>query len=143
MSEILREIPARAPTYHHIRDLATAEWGLTIKHTDYEKLLGGFKPRSMDDKWLCISDAPDARGNMTIHWYRSWGHVECYKVLVEVQDPNQTEGNDWAKLSNIAWEKILGGLEVSEEEAKEDVVDLCRNFVGCEFGGAGTASRAE
>ena len=97
----------------------------------------------MDDKWLCITDAPDAQGNMTIHWYRSWGHVEYYKVFVEVQDLGQAKGNDWAKLSNITWEKIAGGLEVVEEEAKGDVVDLCRGFVGCELEAAGTVSRAE
>ena len=95
----------------------------------------------MDDKWLCITDTPDARGNVTIHWYRSWGHVEYYQVSIEVE--NDAKETVWAKLSNITWEKIVGGLEVPEEEAKGDVVNLCRNFVGCELEGAGTVAREQ
>jgi hypothetical protein len=139
----MREIPARTPTYHPIKDPATTEWGLTIKRTDYEKLLEGFRPRDMDDKWLCITDKPDAQGNTSVHWYRSWGNMEYYTVVVEVRDPNQTEGNDWAKLTKITWEKVVGGLEVPVEEAKGDVIDLCRGFVGCQFENAGSTSRPE
>lgn len=122
-----RHIPAWAPTYHPIQNPATADWGLTIKRTDYEKLLEGFTPRDMDDKWLCITDKPDPQGNTTVHWYRSWTDTEQFAINVE------TEGNDGAKFAKITWEKEVGSIEVPAEEAKESAVGLCRGFIGCEL----------
>ncbi|KAJ4359573.1 uncharacterized protein N0V89_000128 [Didymosphaeria variabile] len=136
-----RHIPAKAPTYHPIQDPATAEWGLTIKRADYDKLLEGFRPRDMDDKWLCITDKPDAQGNTTVHWYRSWTDTEQYAITVQVGDSNKAEGNDWAKLAKITWEKELGSLEVPAEEAKESAVNLCRGFMGCELENAGASAK--
>lgn len=128
-----RHIPAQTPTYHTIQVPASAEWGLIVKRTDYEKLLEGFTPRDMDDKWLCITDKPNAQGNTTIHWYRSWTHTEQFAITVEVGGSTQTESNDWAKLGKITWEKAVGSLDVPVEEAKESVVNLCRGLMGCEL----------
>ena len=136
----MRVIPPA--TYHPITDPVTAEWGITIKRTDYEKLLEGFKPRDMDDKWMCITDKPDSEGNTVIHWYRSWGNVEVYNAVLEVI-PNQTEDKEWAKLTKLTWEKKFAGLDVPLEEAKGDVVNLCRACVGCELENGGSTARAE
>ena len=127
-------------TWHPITDPITAEWGITIKRTDYEKLLEGFSPRDMDDKWMCKTDKPDSEGNTTIHWYRSWGNMEVYNAVLEVI-PNQTEDKDYAKFTKITWERKFAGLDVPPEEAKGDVANLCRGFVGCELENAGDTTR--
>ncbi|KAF2449074.1 hypothetical protein P171DRAFT_470654 [Karstenula rhodostoma CBS 690.94] len=138
-----RHIPAKTPTYHAIQVPASAEWGLAVKRADYEKLLEGFRPRDMDDKWLCITDDPDAQGNTTVHWYRSWSNTEQFAVTVEVGNSTQAEGNEWAKLKKITWEKVVGSLDVPVEEAKESVANLCRIFMGCELEDAGSKASAK
>jgi hypothetical protein len=137
-----RHIPAPTPTYHPIQVPATAEWGLAINRSDYEKLLEGFRPRDMDDKWLCITDKPDAQGNATVHWYRSWTDTEHFAINVESCNSSEAEGNDWARFTKITWEKVVGSLEVPAEEAKQSAVNLCRGFVGCELDNAGQGSTA-
>lgn len=126
-------IPLRAPVYHPIKDPATAEWGLKIDRADYEKLLKGFTPRSMEDKWLCNTDRPDHHGNTTVHWYGGWANTEVFTIAVDVIDADNSEAKDWAVLTKITWEKVVGSQEIDAEGAKADVVSLCRWGMNCEL----------
>ncbi|KAF1970906.1 hypothetical protein BU23DRAFT_510892, partial [Bimuria novae-zelandiae CBS 107.79] len=139
----LRYIPPYTRTFHPIKDPATAEWGLAINRVDYEKLLEGFSPRDMDDKWMCRTDKPDAHGNTIVHWYRSMTDMEFYTITVDLNDPSDAEGDHWARLTKINWEKVVGSLEVPPEEAKESLVNLCRGYMGCRFENAVSAASAE
>lgn len=135
-------IPFQPPTYHPIRDPVTSEWGLAITRADYDKLLQGFRPRDMDDKWLCITDKPDAHGNTTVHWYRSWTDTEQFAITMEVDKADKSKGDDtWARFSRISWEREVGSLEVPLEEAKESIVNLSRGYVGCKLEKAGSVER--
>ncbi|KAJ4292462.1 hypothetical protein N0V90_009124 [Kalmusia sp. IMI 367209] len=96
---------------HRMEHPATIQWGLPLTYKDYNKLLKGFIPRDMDDKWLCLVEEPDAQAGK----------------------PNETGGNDWAKITSISWRTRTGNVEVTEEDAKERAVRLCRWELDCDM----------
>lgn len=138
MSSDIQRIPIYTPTYHPIQNPATTEWELPITRADYDKLLQGFTPRDMDDKWLCITDEPDSHGNTTVHWYRSWTDTEHFRIIVEVgKSETVDDDGSWARFSKIFWEREVGSLEVPAEEVRESIVGLSRGFLGCKLEKAG------
>lgn len=42
-------------------------WEATISQNDIPKLLNGFKPADMDDKWIVYADGPDEKGDAVVH----------------------------------------------------------------------------
>jgi len=118
---------------HPLENPATAQWDLPINHTDYTKLLKGFQPQDMDDKWLCLTDEPDAQGNTTVHAYRSWTGQEMISLAVVAGKPNEIEAksNEWGKITTISWRERPG--EITEEEAKGWAVGICRRGLGCDL----------
>ena len=93
----------------------------------------------MDDKWLCVTDQPDSHGNTTVRWYRSWTNTEHFRITIEVDKPQGTQGDKtWARISKISWEKEVGSIEVPVEEAKQSIVNLSRGLVGCKLEEAGS-----
>ncbi|KAF2656309.1 hypothetical protein K491DRAFT_692153 [Lophiostoma macrostomum CBS 122681] len=111
----------------------TAEWGRKITHSDYQKMLKGSMPEDMDDKWMVITDKPDAQGNTVVHLCRSWTNKEVYSYTVEAGDPNSTEAKDWATIVKVSWPEIWAGEEVTEEEAKESAIAFSRGRLGCDM----------
>ena len=110
---------------------ATAQWNISFKHADYIKMLKGFQPQDMDDRWVCRADTPDAHGNTVVHAYRSWTMDEIFALTIIAGNPDQIEGDDWGKITSIAWRQRPG--EVSEEEVKEIAVRICKNILHCDL----------
>jgi hypothetical protein len=106
---------------HSLSNPARAQWNHPLSHSDYTKMLRGFKPADMDDRWMIITDTPDKQGNTVVHVYRSWTSIE------------KTGGKAWATIVEIAWDKYPGEQEVTEEEIKELAPRLCRGLLECEF----------
>jgi hypothetical protein len=121
------------PTIRPLENPSTAQWGLAITHSDYEKMVKGWKPTSMDDKWMVVTDAPDAQGNTVVHICRSWLGHEIYSFTVEAGDPNHTEAKDWGKIVEISWKDPFAGLPVMEEEAKDTAINYCKGMLRCEL----------
>jgi hypothetical protein len=112
---------------------AMAQWDRPITHQDYNKMLKGCKPKSMEDKWNIKMDAPeDAQGNAILHLYFGWTPREEFSLDIVAGDPNKTEAKEWARIVKISWKvDFPGGLTVDEEEAKTVVIRLCNNLLGC------------
>ena len=115
---------------HPIAHPASAPWGLPITHADYNKLVKGFHPRDMDDKWLCLSDKPDALGNTVVHAYRSWTSHEQVSITIAAGNAKDTTANKWATLEKLSWDK---DNYATEEEAKDLAMKVCRRLLGCEL----------
>ncbi|KAJ4339559.1 hypothetical protein N0V95_007749 [Ascochyta clinopodiicola] len=98
---------------------ATADWDLKITHSDYNKMLEGFRPQQMEDKWMILADTPDSQGNTVVHIYRSWGCHEYISLDVKAGDPKDTGAKEWATAVKISWNEHLGNMENKEEEVKE------------------------
>lgn len=117
---------------------ATASWNLGISRNDVEKLLKGFKPAEMEDRWVCRADVPDARGDFVVHMHRSWTGDEVLRMNVVLAaaagDGASAHTNErYAKISDITWEGGEGSFLASEVEAKDLATGLCRGVLGCDL----------
>ncbi|KAF2639442.1 hypothetical protein P280DRAFT_470117 [Massarina eburnea CBS 473.64] len=111
----------------------TAEWGRTITHNDYNKMLKGFMPQDMDEKWMIATDTPGAQGNTVVHICRSWTSKEQYALTISAGNPNDTDAKDWGKIVKISWNDKFMGMFISEEEAKKEAVGFCKWLLRCEL----------
>ena len=117
---------------HYLENPATAQWGHAISHSDYSKMLKGWRPRSMDDKWMIITDTPDGEGSTVVRICRSWTSREMYLFTVTASNP-KNGGKDWATITKIAWNPHVGGEVISEEEAKRTAINFCKGLMRCEL----------
>lgn len=116
MAEI---VGSSGPTRIPMANPVTAAWEVPISSTDHSKLLKGFSPRDMDDRWYLHADAPDAQGNAVLRMCRSWtGHEQ---IALTVQQ---------TKISQIQWNKQEG---VEEKDAKDLAKGLCKGLLGCDL----------
>ncbi|PHH63465.1 hypothetical protein CDD81_5844 [Ophiocordyceps australis] len=100
---------------------ATAPWTLSLPPTDLTKLINGFRPASMDDKWLCFSRDANAQDTILVSLCRSWTSREFVVLRVNTGGGGQVR--------EITWETEFG---CSEGEAKNLAVGVCRGVLGCE-----------
>ena len=100
-------------------------WGLYITRSDLAKLIAGFRPDSMDDKWVVESDVPDRNGNIAVHFYRSWTGNEQFWIEVA---PEGHSGDGVAEVTEITWDRRFG-----QESAINLVTSVCIHVLGCEW----------
>ena len=104
----------------------TASWDQSIPSSELPKLLLGFLPGAMEDKWFVYTDEPDAQGHGAVHLHRSWTgykNIEA-KFLVKMDGDGKVEGE--AKFTEITWETTQSIVaEMTEEKAKQVVKDVC------------------
>ena len=105
---------------------ATAKWDVPLTYEEYVYLLRGFRSIDMDGKWNISADIPDAEGNTTVRFTRSWTGLEQIALGVVAGDPSNTDGDAWARIVSIAWAKreTLVGYLASEADAKSTTMNL-------------------
>jgi hypothetical protein len=96
-------------------------------------MLEGFLPTDMDDKWMVVTDTPDAQGNTVVRACRSWTSQEMYLLTIEAGNANETESKDWATIVKISWDEHQAGTKISEEKAKRSAISFCKVLLGCEM----------
>ncbi|PVH97621.1 hypothetical protein DM02DRAFT_616412 [Periconia macrospinosa] len=113
----------------------TATWNQSIPHNDIVKLLNGFKPREMEDKWFVYADGPDNCGNAVVHMHRSWtGYKMVEAKLIIGSDGAEGALEKDTRFTEITWEsdpKRYNGQ--TEEKAKEMAKEVCRWVLGVEL----------
>lgn len=117
---------------HAMQEPATAPWGLPISDTDLEKLSAGLEPLDQDDKWRISVSDHHQNGIISIHVIRVGTRREIYVLFV---NPNNGGGgsSSGAIIEAITWEQNKGGIHLSEEQAKKEVVMITRSILGCEY----------
>ena len=122
---------------HAIKNPTTAMWNLGISSSDLTKILQGFQPAAMEDRWMCRADGPDVRGDIVVHIYRSWTGQEQFQInaTAPVSDGTITQDLDGhgAKFTEITWERGDGSVQLTEEDAKNLAVAVCRGVLSCEL----------
>jgi hypothetical protein len=118
-----------SPDFVPIAQRATAPWDVPLDYTDYNKLMKGFRPESMDDKWVCYTDKPNTERNAVIHMCRSWTGQEQVSLTIAVGNFNETKADDWAKITEISWDKGAQKQLVTEEAAKELATNLYKGLL--------------
>jgi hypothetical protein len=105
----------------------TSLWDKSIPHAALAKLLNGFQPRAMEDKWLVYADGPDARGNAVVHMHRSWTSLKIaeLKIQVPLDDDGKFKEED-SKITEITWESDHEIFrDPNEELAKSIAAEVC------------------
>ena len=115
-----------------MQEPATAPWGLSISYTDLDKLKAGFEPQDQDDKWSVTVADQSQKGTSSIHLTRSWTGTELYVLFVKPNDAGSSSGSG-GKVEAITWEQNKGGIRISEEQAKKEVVYMTRSLLDCGF----------
>lgn len=121
-----------------MKNPTTAPWNLNISRNDVEKLLRGFKPTAMEDRWMCRADAPDARGDFVVHVHRSWTGDEVLRMNVVLAVPDEDNGSAntderHATITDITWDSGEGSFLATEVEAKDLATGVCRGALGCDL----------
>lgn len=111
---------------HAMQEPATAPWGLSISDADFKKLKAGFEPQDQDDKWRVSATDQSQNGTISIHLARSGTGKELYVLVVKPRGGG-------VKIEAITWEQNKGGIRISEEQAKKEVVIITRRLLECGF----------
>ncbi|CRK25890.1 hypothetical protein BN1723_015857 [Verticillium longisporum] len=114
-----------------------SSWNLDISMSDVTKLLGGFQPVEMEDRWMSRAEGPNHNGCFVVYVYRSWGCQEQFRIKAQVKPLSETANNasDFkAEVVSITWES--GPAHSTEQEAKNTAVLVCKGILGCELGHA-------
>lgn len=102
-------------------------WDVSVPHAELSKLINGFLPTSMDDKWFVYADGPDAGGNAVVYMVRSWTGYKLVELKVKVPvDKNGKLTEEDSKITEITWEsnqeRYTGR---TEEAAKKMAKEVC------------------
>ncbi|KAK7705651.1 hypothetical protein SLS63_014111 [Diaporthe eres] len=116
----------------------TAPWNIGISRNDVKKLLAGFKPTAMEDRWMCRADEPDARGDFVVHVHRSWTGDESLRINVVLAVPDGDGASAHtderhATITDITWDRGEGSFLGTEVEAKDLATGVCRGVLGCDL----------
>jgi hypothetical protein len=105
----------------------TSTWNIRIPRTELPKLINGFVPRAMEDKWFVYADGPDAQGNAVVHMFRSWTRHKMAELKIKV--PLDEDGEfmeEDSKITGIMWESNQERrTNQTEEGAKAMAREVC------------------
>lgn len=101
----------------------TAQWERSVPRAELTKLLNGFEPGAMEDKWFIYADGPDNQGNAVVHMHRSWTGHKIVELRIRI--PLNAAGED-AKITELVWESDKENFDGSEDDAKEAAEEVCR-----------------
>jgi hypothetical protein len=112
-------------------------WVVPIPSDQLTKLLNGFRPSDMEDKWFVYADGPDAEGHAALHMYRSWTGYETIKLDIEVADEEKKgAGAGKTQITAITWESDEEKIKnTSEKLAKEMALEVCNWVLGVKLTG--------
>ena len=117
---------------HAMQEPATAPWGLPISEADLKKLSAGLEPQDQDDKWRISVSDQHQNGIISIHVVRVGTCREIYVLFV---NPNNggSSSSSGAIIEAITWEQSKGGIYLTEEQAKKEVVMITRSMLQCDY----------
>ncbi|KAI1844937.1 hypothetical protein JX266_008953 [Neoarthrinium moseri] len=110
---------------------ATAPWGLRISDADFKKLKAGFEPQDQDDKYRVSVTDQSQSGTISIHFSRTATRKEFYVLIIKPNDSGSSTGG--VEIEAITWEQNKGGIHISEEQGKKEVVLVARHLLECDF----------
>ncbi len=113
------------------QDLVTVDWGIPLSSYQTGRLLHGFCPEVMEDKWFVYAEGPDTSGQAFVHFNRSWTGKKMAVLSVKVAGDTDDEGEAWSGcIERLTWEKEGEGEKAdegcSEGMAKFIVLEVCR-----------------
>lgn len=100
-----------------------APWSVSITANQLGKLILGFQPREMEDKWFVYSDGPaEGEKKMKVCFHRSWTGSKIAEIVVEVYETGK--GGKATEIVLESNEDVIMGQDV--DAAKRLVREVCR-----------------
>ncbi|KAE8442094.1 hypothetical protein EG329_003852 [Mollisiaceae sp. DMI_Dod_QoI] len=116
----------------------TCPWNLSLTPAQISKLILGFEPVEMEDKWFVFADGPDEGGGVRVNFFRSWTGNKIFEVRVELEGlvvQGKKDGRE-GRIKELVYESNEEVVaEQDEEGAKEMVAELCKWVLGIELEG--------
>jgi hypothetical protein len=115
----------------------TAPWIVRMESDDLQKLLRGFSPTMMEDKWAVRAHGPDSEGTYTVFLMRSWTMTPIVAVKISPEQDEGKLGKDGAlRITELIWDKeYLGyyGNPLEEKEAREMITGSFKHLLKVEL----------
>lgn len=127
-----RVLPTDWSDIDTFRSPVTSTWALPkpLSPAQMTRLLDGFQPRQMEDKWFVYSDGPDEEGVVRVNFYRSWTSFKLAQM--EIKLFSEGEGGGW--VTGLIWESHPDKVNGQDAAgAKEMVAGVCRWVLGVEL----------
>jgi hypothetical protein len=102
----------------------TSPWDIKVPVTDLNKLLNGFIPRQMEDKWFMYADGPDAEGCAMLHMFRSWTGAKMVELEIRLAVEEDGDVID-ATITRMVWESA----QIENEERAKYFAKEASNWV--------------
>lgn len=101
----------------------TASWSQLVSASDVPKIINGYLPGQMEDKWFVYTEGPDTSGLVNVHMHRSWTGKKMFQIEMRVETTEDFKFADKdAKLSAITFE--TEHRDFPEEEAKSMAMEV-------------------
>ncbi|EEY17066.1 predicted protein [Verticillium alfalfae VaMs.102] len=111
-----------------------SKWTLDLSQSDVTKLLKGFQPLSMEDRWMSRAEGPDADGIFLVSLYRSWTANQQFQIkgrILSRQDA-QSKGSGYrAQIEELTWDN--GQATSTEAAAKDMAISVMRWILECDL----------
>jgi len=131
-----RVSPENWPDLKPFEKPASATWNVELHAEEVNRLVLGFQPQDMEDRWMVYSLDP-VPGKLRICFHRSWTSARIVELDLDVETRDAVEGSGLeygaGRVTGLTWENCEPGRE-SEESMKKTVVGLCRSFFDVDLG---------
>ena len=113
----------------------SAPWRVEITQDDLKKMINGFSPRDMDDRWAIQTEGPNSRGDYMVHLRRSWTSypIVAINVHADFNDAGRWKAGTRPKIVQLFWETDRERWNVDQKnlqaEAKELATNLCQGLL--------------
>ncbi|KAG7136365.1 hypothetical protein HYQ45_006066 [Verticillium longisporum] len=111
-----------------------SEWKLDLSQSDVTKLLKGFQPLSMEDRWMSRAEGPDADGIFLASLYRSWTANQQFQIKgrISSQQGADSKGSGYrAQIEELTWDN--GQATSTETAAKDMAISVMRWILECDL----------
>lgn len=114
------------PASSHVRTVA---WNVFLTPEQVYRLVMGFAPQEMEDKWFIYAEGPDMSGKLKLHFHRSWTGMKIAELFVVID----IKGEGAGKIVGIKWNGTDQTNGMDEEEAKYMVSTTCSWVLGVDL----------
>jgi hypothetical protein len=108
-----------------MRSPKTIRWNVPISKADFERLMQGFSPSCMEERWVIKSKHLPMENIHRVRFARSWTRNPYHELFVSEEGP---------AIKSMTYESVNeADQEITEDEAKGVVIRLARGLLECEI----------
>lgn len=131
--EPTQEAPSREPKIIYVgprekkfmRRPRTIQWNIPISEADFGRLLAGYRPTCMEEKWVIKSKHLTEKNAYRVRFARSWTSNPYHELFINEKG---------TAIESLAYESIDdAGQDITEDEAKDVVIRLARGWLECDI----------